>query len=756
MTAIQILSRRTPKIDDFKGQIIETLKNNPIPDPVLNERFFTLLMACIQYEPQVDLNKLRPTAEVVSNEVINVLEAVGGDFRDHEERIQSLEVIAQKKESERLKSISSRSGSIYFRPNNNAHSASSAAASGSLSRKNSATSVLGVLSNEHIGKTGSLDNILFGGGGSSPASPMMGLRTGFSTSSYKNDDLTSVNMMSVMSASFASQDNEDKLSMVRYFANNLRIPGIESTLVADMLVKNGVANIEILKRRLLRNDEFLLDLGVEESTNDIILQELVNVGGRRAGEGSEKGSSVGGSVAGSISVVSKGSGKSGGSHSSSFISSPSAALSHKGRRVNGDVLPTEISRLYYEAAQLNMREALDKLQGYANDKGDKLAECYLMRMYALGQGGLTKDTVKAQEMGNRLLPWLKETMENLPSSDLCAMYIHYLIGICYAEGLGTTQDHREGVRWCRQAAEVGYATAQAYVGYCFFAGLGLPRNLEEAVYWYRLGADQGYAPAQCNLGLCYEHGYGVPRSYELAVKWYGIAAEQGDAAALYNLGFCHEKGIGVEEDMKEAVRYYKCSAGYGYTSAEYSLGVSYYFGYGVEQNMEEAVAWYQIAAEKGYSPAQCNLGLCYENGHGIEKDYIEAVYWYRQAANQSHPASLYYLGFCYFSGMGVERSIEEAVKYYKLSGERKYAPALNNLGFCYFNGMGVAKDYKIAVRYYRESAELGYAAAQYNMGYCYEKGFGVVTKLQHVLQWYKVAADNGNEKAKKALIRLQE
>jgi TPR repeat protein len=716
-------------------------------------------MACIQYDPQVDLNKLRPTAEVVSNEMITMLEVIGGDFQDHEERIANLEVIAQKKEAERLKSISSRSGSIYFRPNNS-HSASAAAASGSLSRKNSAASNLGVLSNEHIGKTDSLDNIL---SASSPASPMMGLRKGGLFSSNHSlkggaDDLASINMMSVMSASFASQDNEDKMTMARFFSSNLRIPGMESTLVADMLIKNGVANIDILKRRLLRNSEFLLDLGAEESTNDIILQELVHSGnGRGGGEGSEKGSSIGGSVAGSASVNSKGSGKSGGSSSlaSSLLSSPSSANSHK-RRMNGDVLPTEISRLYYEAAQLNMREALEKLQDYANNKGDKLAECYLMRMYALGQGGFTKDMVKAQEMGNRLLPWLKEVMENLSSSDLCSMYIHYLIGVCYSEGLGTTQDHREGVRWCRQAAEVGYATAQAYLGYCYFAGLGLPRNLVEAVGWYRLGADQGYAPAQCNLGLCYEHGHGVPKSYELAVKWYGIAADQGDAAALYNLGFCYEKGIGVEQDMKEAVRYYKCSAGYGYTSAQYSLGVCYYFGYGVEQNMEEAVTWYEIAAQKGYPPAQCNLGLCYENGHGIEKDYIEAVYWYRQAANQNHPASLYYLGFCYFSGMGVERSIEEAVKYYKLSGDRKYAPALNNLGFCYFNGMGVPKDYKIAVRYYRESGELGYAAAQYNMGYCYEKGFGVITKLQCVLQWYKAAAENGNEKAKKALIRLQE
>jgi TPR repeat protein/serine/threonine protein kinase len=754
MTAIQILTRKTPKIDDFNGQIMETIKQFPLSkeQPEINERMIELLVSCVQYDPHINPNQLRPTAEMLFHELHALLSALGGDPRDEDhfegnEMIRSLESVAQKKESERLKSIS-RSGSM-FRPQN---SASSHSMSQSLSRKNSLA-----ISNEQLFKQQSFEdmnnnsnpnnhnnnnpnnvtlytthtNVQGAGMNGFPLSPA-------SAGMVRNNSASSLFAMS-----FGSQDFEDKNLMVKYFQSTVGgsvAHPAQAQLVADMLIKNGVANIDILRRRLQRNEEFLLDLGVDEQTADEIYQGIC---GQGQGRGQQANYS---STSSRKSYGSNHKRRNALSPSSSF--SGAAFFSSEGVQV----LPTEVSRLYYDAAQCNRTEALDRLQEIAN-QGDSLAECFLMRMYAMGQGAIKKDLAKAQEMGNRLLPWLKEAMDS--GNELSQMYVKYLVGVCYAEGLGTRPDQREAVRWCKQSAEQGFAAAQAYLGFCYFSGAGVPRNLEEAVRWYRMAADQGYGPAQCNLGLCFEHGYGVFVNGETAVKWYSLAADQGDAAALFNLGFCYEKGIGVEENMRDAIRFYKLSAGYGYTAAQYNLGVCYYFGTGVEQNMEEAVTWYRIAADKGYAPAQCNLGLCYENGHGIERDYVEAVYWYRASAEQGHPAALYYLGFCYFSGMGISKNVEEAVHFYKQAGEKKYPPALNNLGFCYFNGLGVPKNYSTAVKYYRQSAELGYAPAQYNMGYCYEKGYGVVAKLQSIIQWYRLAAENGNEKAKKALYRFQ-
>ncbi len=734
MTAIQVFTRRTPKIDDYNNQITNALKELNLSDIIANDKLYQLLQGCIKYDPDIHPNELRPNAETVSFQLIYTLEMIGGDPRDDEEKIKGLLSIAKKKENDRFRSIMSKAnGANMFRPT-------------SLSRKNSPHVLHMGSSNERLlaksfqpsapplqlQSPASESTDCISVYSSNPGSPISGNSRSASLNNlniYSSSATTSAASSSTgVGGAITSNDEEDKNQLIRYLHYTINIPLNESSLIADVLIKNSVANIDVLRRRLTRNEEFLLDLGIEDQLNDMIYDDIIVKNGKA-----------------NLSA------------SSTIMSPRPTNSSAKSRRRNAvspsnhDLLPSEISRLYYDAAHLNKPEAFDVLIDLI-DKGDKLAECFIMRMYALGQGPIKKDIHRAKDMGSYLLPWLRDVIE---LNDLSSIYIRYLIGVCYAEGLGTTQDQREAVRWCRQSAEEGYAAAQAYLGYCYFSGLGVPRNPDEAVKWYRMGADQGYAPAQCNLGLCYEQGLGVPMNAETAVKWYRLSADQGDCAALYNLGYCYEKGLGVPEDIREAVRFYKCSAGAGYTAAQYNLGVCYYFGTGVDQNMEQSVTWYRIAAEKGFAPAQCNLGLCYENGHGIEKDLEEAVYWYRQATEQGHPAAAYYLGFCYFSGMGVDKSVEEAVKYYKLSSEKKYPPALNNLGFCYFNGLGVPKNYSMAVKYYRSSAELGYAPAQYNMGYCYEKGYGVITKTQNIIRWYRIAAENGSEKAKKALTRFQ-
>src|SRR5579864_2874174 len=93
------------------------------------------------------------------------------------------------------------------------------------------------------------------------------------------------------------------------------------------------------------------------------------------------------------------------------------------------------------------------------------------------------------------------------------------------------KDYVEAMRWDRQAAEQGDATAQTYVGYLYERGLGVPQNLAEALTWYRKAADQGYAPAQKNIGNLYQQGAGTSRDYAEAMRWFRLAADQGNPGA---------------------------------------------------------------------------------------------------------------------------------------------------------------------------------------------------------------------------------
>ena len=282
------------------------------------------------------------------------------------------------------------------------------------------------------------------------------------------------------------------------------------------------------------------------------------------------------------------------------------------------------------------------------------------------------------------------------------------------------------------------------------------KNYTEAVKFFRQAAEQGHASAQNKLGYCYRKGYGVPKDDSKAVEWYRKAAEQGNAYAQYNLGFCYYNGNGVTKDYTKAVEWYRKAAEQGHASAQNYLGLCYEDGYGVTKDYSKAVEWYRKAAEQGNAVAQSNLGVCYRKGYGVPQDYNKAVEWYRKAAEQGYASAQHNLGYCYEKGYGVPQDYNKAVEWYRKAAEQGHARAQNNLGLCYEKGYGVTQDYSKAVEWYRKAAEQGHAIAQCNLGYCYENGYGVTKDYNKAVEWYRKAARQGNTTAQENLRRLGE
>jgi TPR repeat protein len=541
---------------------------------------------------------------------------------------------------------------------------------------------------------------------------------------------------SVSAASPFSKLNDDMnlITIINFLQNEIRCQHQETILqYSNILVKNGIAKVEVLKRRLLRDPETLLNLGFDEEMSDIIIRFLIQP------EELQKAMKHAESKY---------------NNTSSFYSATSSTAN--GVQYKFDILPTEVAQLYHKATQQNDINASNKLVELSAD-GNHFAQGFLMRMYAIGQGNIEKNAKQADEMGKKLFPWLKDLLigSDVTNGTIYGMFAKYLMGVCYSEGLGTEKNFRESFQWYKQSAEQGYEAAQAYLAHCYYVGQGVVKDLNQAARWYQASASQGFAAAQCNLGICYELGEGVRQNSEEAVKWFILAAAQNDSKAQYNLARCYEKGLGVAKDNKKALYYYRLSADQGHPAAQYSVGLFYFNGNeAVEQSAEESIFWFQRSSALNYAPAQCKLGLCYEKGIGIEKDYEQAVHFYELSSLQGESSALYYLGYCYFNGMGVEKSYEEAIKYYRQSAEKNYAAAQNNLGYCYFSGIGIRKNYTEAIKWYRKSAEAGYPPAQYNMGFCYERGLGVTKKMQEMVKWYRLASKQGQKKASAALKRL--
>lgn len=163
-------------------------------------------------------------------------------------------------------------------------------------------------------------------------------------------------------------------------------------------------------------------------------------------------------------------------------------------------------------------------------------------------------------------------------------------------------DYATASREWRPLAEQGDAGAQ-------FSLCLMPDGTQadaEAFRWCRLAAEKGFATAQFNLGVKYVQGKVVTQNYKEAVKWYRLAAEQGEYSAQINLGNLHYIGLGVTEDYKEAVKWYRLAAAQGVAEAQYSLGFMYDEGKGVIQDNVYAHMWYNIAASNSFVGAVKN------------------------------------------------------------------------------------------------------------------------------------------------------
>ena len=134
------------------------------------------------------------------------------------------------------------------------------------------------------------------------------------------------------------------------------------------------------------------------------------------------------------------------------------------------------------------------------------------------------------------------------------------LGVAAAQQTNSVSDGIDSKTFAelKARAENGDAHWQYVLGGCYAQGIGVTQDDAEGVKWYRKAAEQNDVDAQYSLGWCYHDGHGVAQDYAETVKWWHKAAEQGNMIAQYNLGCCYRDGQGVAQDDVEAA---KCGIG---------------------------------------------------------------------------------------------------------------------------------------------------------------------------------------------------
>ncbi len=163
------------------------------------------------------------------------------------------------------------------------------------------------------------------------------------------------------------------------------------------------------------------------------------------------------------------------------------------------------------------------------------------------------------------------------------------------------RDYKTALKIFLSNAEQGLCCrSQVMLGLMYEEGQGTPQNHKESIKWYRDAAQ--YEPeARFILGKKYHEGEGVPQNYKVAVKWYQLAVDLGHKNAKSNL-------LALAIKSPEALELLITDAENGNPESQYHLGLIYSKVTGL-QDYVLAHQWFNLASSRGNQYAEKNLNL---------------------------------------------------------------------------------------------------------------------------------------------------
>ena len=366
------------------------------------------------------------------------------------------------------------------------------------------------------------------------------------------------------------------------------------------------------------------------------------------------------------------------------------------------------------------------------------------------------------------------------------------LGYCYMNGVGTTQDFKEGIRlyqsaaghgsvvamsnlaleytkgralpsdpklsyeWEKKAADAGYVNSQYVVGRDFLLSTNVVEtNVSVALDWLNKAAQQEYPQAQALLGTLYSDGIIVTKDPELGREWLEKAKAKQHPETFIDSAIVKLAARQSPVEMQKAKLYLENAAQAGSSEGTY-LYAEVLLGYhGLPTEMGQARKWLQKAAEFDYHDAQYNFAVMCLNGTGGERDPASAFLWLQKAVKSGHAMSMYELGMMYANGLGTDTNQVEAFKLFRAAAASNIAPAQYEAAKAYYHGLGVDKDYSEAINLCKLAAKANWPPAKTFIGEMFRSGgCGLPVDTDLAMKWYYSAANSGDVLAQNRLANL--
>lgn len=280
----------------------------------------------------------------------------------------------------------------------------------------------------------------------------------------------------------------------------------------------------------------------------------------------------------------------------------------------------QLAGMFAHAAQLGNPASAVRLHWlYASDMGN---------VVVVNSAQLPAITQAASAALPQLLPYAAPMTHNQAEAQ-------FLVGWCYANGLGVEKDEAKAVEYYWLAAEQNHRDAPFELAQCCSLNQGVVKDINQAVSYYDKAAKLQHARASYALMVIYTMGLGkVAPDLVLAAQHQATADAGGYPQRLQDVEACFNQGVAYEKAKtyeQAAIRYY-AAMDKGHTKARTNLGMFFLSGRGqCQKQPKKAFELWQQSANEGHARAMTNLSALYRKGKGTEKDSDKAAYWEEQA-----------------------------------------------------------------------------------------------------------------------------
>jgi TPR repeat protein len=282
-----------------------------------------------------------------------------------------------------------------------------------------------------------------------------------------------------------------------------------------------------------------------------------------------------------------------------------------------ELLPMEAEMVLSMLKKAVTTNKVLRLTAYAYEWGNNIQKASRYLLAAAHQGDKSAKKILADYYMYGLLPTDYKKAEEylLPLANEGDAQAYIKLGRLYST-FKDFYDEEKAEKYLVLAAESGEAEYMYSLG-SFYQSVKY--DYKKAKSSYKQAAELGYAKAQAKYG----ERLWLDGKDKQALEWIEKGAAQGDKDALFMLGKFHDE----HKDDKKAFAAYMQAAEKGCEISQYRVGDAYLRGKGVAQNDKKGVAWILKAGENGHFEAYAMLSVLYEQGVGVPKDLVKAEYW---------------------------------------------------------------------------------------------------------------------------------